>query len=350
MGRSRGFSLIEAMVGIAVGMIAVLIISQTFMTFEGSKQTTLTGADAQENALMAINQIEQDLRNAGVGLAEMGLHECNAFFTYDPVTGAPIAGFTTAPVTITDGGAGGSDTIVTRTASFLGSVPAYLAAGVAAPIAAGASLPLDRDATLNIASGDLVLVEDGGNCVVLQVDDMADPKAPKLKTGSSFNPPVAFQISASPAWPSLNLNAKVFGFGRGDGAGPGWSTHAYSVGAAQTLRLAITQLGVAGTTQDTVRNVVSLQAQYGIADANSESVNGWVDATGEWAAPDVEHVRRIKAVRVTVVTRSQKREPAVVTAVAPAPGVDAAADWDHYRYKAYTTTVALRNVLWPDIK
>lgn len=350
MGRSRGFSLIEAMVGIAVGMIAVLIISQTFMAFEGSKQTTLTGADAQENGLMAINQIEQDLRNAGVGLAEIGLYECDTFFTYDPSTGAAIAGFSTVPVTITDGGAGGSDTIVTRTVSFLGSVPAYLSATVAAPFAEGDPVPLDRDATVSTSSGDLVLVGDGGNCVLLQVDDLSDPKAPKLKTGSSFNPPVAFQTGAPPPWPSLSANAKVFNFGKGDGTGPGWSTHAYSVTAAQALQLVNTQLGVEASTQDTVRNVVSLQAQYGVADANSETVNAWVDATGEWAAPDADHIRRIKAARVTVVTRSQKREPAVVTAVTPAPGVDAAADWDHYRYKAYTTTVALRNVLWPDIK
>ncbi|GAB4181412.1 MAG: hypothetical protein OHK0026_13520 [Rhodocyclaceae bacterium] len=377
MALQRGFSLIEAMVGITVGLIAVLVISQTFMSFETRKQTTTAGADAQENGLMAMTMIEQDARNAGAGLAAVGVQRCTSYFSYyDPGTGGgPIPAFNTAAVTITDGGAAGSDSITFRTGAFLGSVPAYLSANVAAGYDAGAALPVDRDARVGMQNADLVLVTDeAGNCVLLQVD-VPDPHAPApppklltLRAGSPFNPPAAYQASASPPWPALNAGATVYDIGKGDGTGAGFATRSYSVNAQQ-LRVTNTQLGVLSSTQDLVRNVVSLQARYGVANAGEESVNAWVDATGGWAggAITAADARRIKAVQVVVATRSERREADEVSSDAwfanevPDAGLRDAVrssiqaalpdpEWKHYRYKIYGTIVPLRNVLWPDIK
>jgi type IV pilus assembly protein PilW len=365
----KGFSLIEAMVGIAVGMITVLIISQTFVTFESSKQTTTAGADAQENGLLAVNAIEQDIRSAGAGLAEISLHECaNLFTSFDPdgagpTPAGPIGGFSTAPLTITDGGANGSDTIVARQGVFLGSVPAYLDANLTPPYGTNA-LVVDRNADVGYADDDLVLISDGASCALLQIEvDAGLPKVLSLKASSSYN-------GDTSTWPTYNAQAaKVFNVGKGDGTGPGLAARTYSVDGNRNLQVTVGQLGAATTTQTLVRNVVSLQARYGVTagGTGNEAVDRWCpavasavctanpDGTGgtvateNWNSPTAAQIRRIKAVHIAVVTRSEKRETTTVTTTAPAPGVSTLADWQNYRYKTYTTTIPLRNMLWPNI-
>jgi len=46
----RGLSLIELMVGVLIGMLTVLAITQVLMSTEGRKRTTADGSDAQLNA------------------------------------------------------------------------------------------------------------------------------------------------------------------------------------------------------------------------------------------------------------------------------------------------------------
>jgi len=67
----RGFSLIELMVAFVIAMLASLAMSQTFAVFEGQKRTTVSGADAQDNALMALHAIERELRMSGMGTAAL---------------------------------------------------------------------------------------------------------------------------------------------------------------------------------------------------------------------------------------------------------------------------------------
>jgi type IV pilus assembly protein PilW len=46
---TAGFSLVEIMVGLAIGMLAVIVILQVFALSEGRKRTTTSGGDAQSN-------------------------------------------------------------------------------------------------------------------------------------------------------------------------------------------------------------------------------------------------------------------------------------------------------------
>jgi len=75
----RGFSLIELMVAVVIAMLASLAISQTFAVFEGQKRTTVSGADAQDNALMALHAIERELRMSGMGTAALSCDQINAY-------------------------------------------------------------------------------------------------------------------------------------------------------------------------------------------------------------------------------------------------------------------------------
>ena len=54
-----GFTLVEIMVGLAIGMLATVIIMQVFSVFEAQKRTTTGTADAQTNGGIAIYNITQ---------------------------------------------------------------------------------------------------------------------------------------------------------------------------------------------------------------------------------------------------------------------------------------------------
>ena len=67
--RQIGFSIIEIMVGVVIGMIAVLVIYQVFATSEGIKRNITAAGDAQQNGLLSSFMMGIELANAGNGLA-----------------------------------------------------------------------------------------------------------------------------------------------------------------------------------------------------------------------------------------------------------------------------------------
>lgn len=64
----RGFSLVELLVAVLIGLVATLVITQTFQFFEGRKRATTGGADVLTNGAVALYLMERDLRQAGYGM------------------------------------------------------------------------------------------------------------------------------------------------------------------------------------------------------------------------------------------------------------------------------------------
>src|SRR6266567_8041701 len=65
----RGFSLIEIMIGLVIGLIAVLVIYQVYAVSEGFKRNTTAAGEAQINGLFATFVLGIELGNAGAGIA-----------------------------------------------------------------------------------------------------------------------------------------------------------------------------------------------------------------------------------------------------------------------------------------
>src|SRR5258708_25157290 len=97
--RERGFSLIEIMVGVVIGMIAVLVIYQVFAAAEGLRRNTTSVGDAQQNGLLSSFMLNIEVANASNGIADAmtDLGTCAA--TADIATT-----FRPIPLLITDGG------------------------------------------------------------------------------------------------------------------------------------------------------------------------------------------------------------------------------------------------------
>jgi type IV pilus assembly protein PilW len=324
-----GFSLVEILVGLAIGLLATMVIMQVFSVFEGQKRSTTGSADAQTNGSIALYTVTRDAQMAGYSLmpvADSPL-EC-ATLTFGATGIADIF-----PVTITDGGGGASDTVIIRYGdSPSGGIPTTITA-------MGAPTANDATVTTNFACrvGDVALIANGTTCAMTSVNAVAGATTVTLA-----------DITAT----GIGANLACLG--------SSWNEISYAVNNGNLERNGVTSMA----------GIVSLQAQYGIsAAANSNQVTNWVDATGgTWAAPTIADRNRIKAVRIAVVARNSQLEKDVVTeacsstssaaptglcawagnAASPAPEIDltADADWARYRYRAYETIIPLRNMIW----
>lgn len=329
-----GFTLVEIMVGLAIGMLATMVIMQVFSVFEAQKRTTTGTADAQTNGGIALYNIGRELQMAGYPLMPVANSplECTTL-TINGAADATIPN-RLSPVAIADGGAaaGASDTITFRYGnSQMGGVPSQITA-MGAPAANDATVA----SNLGCQAGDITLIINGTTCALSSASAVVGTTTVTLADTTAA-------ISGA--------NLACLGT---------WNEITYRVNNGNLER----------NTVPSVSGIVNIQVQYGVsATANSNQVTQWVDASGgTWAAPTVPDRNRIKAVRIAVVARNAKIEPAAVTAAcsstttaaptglcawagsvaSPAPVVDLSNDpnWARYRYRVFETIIPLRNMIW----
>lgn len=354
--RQTGFSLVEIMVALVIGLLTTLVIMQVFSFFEGQKRATTGTADAQTNGSIALYTIGRDLQMAGFGLIPVqdSPIECNPAPTIDsgayttPVstTGARV-NLDLTPVIITDGGAaaGVSDSIsIAYGTNTMGGVPTLITALV------GTTATVDNN--LGCRPCDTALIVSGPNCTATTV---IGPTAVAANCPNAAPP--AFSTTTS-----LILQ-DVVGIAAGANLAclGSWNRIVYRVNNGN--------LEVNGV--PTLSGIVNMQAQYGISPtAGSNQINQWVEATAAttWNAPTVANRNRIKAVRLVVVARNGVMEKDIVStacssttaasptglcawggsAASPAPTIDLSndANWANYRYRVFETIIPLRNMIW----
>lgn len=371
--RHRGFSLVEIMVGLAIGMIAMIVIMQVFDLSEKQKRTTSGGADAQSNGAIALYMIERDTRMAGWGMDSAMYASCNTAYSYcdgsEACGGeAGALGVDFAPVRIADGGSN-PDTITIR----LFADPNLDTFKYPASTAISKSMPqpsseLDVVSVAGCVKGGMVLVSQAGNCTLMQITHIQGKPA-KLQhaPGSSgiYNPPANFQNANG--WPGYTAGAALSCFPASSNGPLLQKVYAIDTASRQLQRTDNT-VTPAVTNEPVTAEIFDLQAQYGIAPVNSQTVDEWVDATGAtWANPALADWKRIKAVRIALVARSAQYEKPARAGDACTTTTDEMAakwaswaddvfstddypsDWRCYRYKTFETVIPLRNVIWGNL-
>jgi type IV pilus assembly protein PilW len=113
--RSRGFSLIELLIGVVISMMGLAAVSVMMMNFSKKRTSITETLSAQDNGVMALYRLERDVGQAGYGL--MPLQSCAT------IANGASPSFTPWPVQITDGGTGVSDTIAVKGANPASGVP-----------------------------------------------------------------------------------------------------------------------------------------------------------------------------------------------------------------------------------
>lgn len=315
--RQNGFTLVEIMVGMAIGLLATIVIIQVLSVFETQKRTTTGTADAQTNGSIALYDIARELQLAGYGLmpVENSPLECTTL-NVSGVADTTLPNLLT-PAVITDGT---SDAITLRYGnSQSGGVPIQITMG--SPTAFDATV-MDNF-SCNAGDSAIAVSADGVTCNMTSVT-----------------------VSSSATPTTLTLAHAVTG------------AELACLGNWNQITFAVNNGNLQRNGQDIVAGIVNLQAQYGISmAANSNQITQWVDPTGGWATPGVADRNRIKAIRLAVVARNQKMEATDVTtavgswtgsASSPAPTVDLStdADWQRYRYRVFETIIPLRNMIW----
>jgi type IV pilus assembly protein PilW len=84
--RQAGFTLIEVMIALLIGVIGIVIMMQTFSVAEGFKRTATSGTDAQVNGAVALYLLERELRMAGFGMSTLVTQGCPSVRVWNNLT------------------------------------------------------------------------------------------------------------------------------------------------------------------------------------------------------------------------------------------------------------------------
>src|SRR5688572_3925618 len=106
--KQRGFSLVEILVGAAIGLIGIVMIFQVLAVSESRKRTTMAGSDTQINGAIALYALERDLRLAGYGFSTAPTPELGCSVSAFTTTRGAFS-FPLLPVQIVQGAAGAPD-------------------------------------------------------------------------------------------------------------------------------------------------------------------------------------------------------------------------------------------------
>lgn len=395
---ARGFTLVELMVSIVIGLLAILFATRMMTDSERTKDGALGGSQSMQNGMMAMFSISGDVEQAGFGLNDPLLVGCDTIF-YDRLNfeltqvkrGAanvrPLA-----PVVIVNGGSGPDQVSLYAGTAASGTATMRLVTNYSG----GNQVEVDRK-PYAFTDGDVVVFapeNSGGKCALAQLSGISEEGTPTLSFGDTD-----YRYNRGELGENYPGSAtRVFNLGRGDSL----AFHTWLV-EDNVLRLRATNLGnTDGAAQAVADNIVSLKAQYGFDKRAgtafdpeqgmqiSEWSNTMIDADGDGVTGGAGDYQRVAAVRLAVVARNRaperpapggacsatteavkvftSKQPSNVTAVpvtldlsTPAAeggdeggageGADAAApvDWTCYRYRAFETIIPLRNAGWrPD--
>ena len=377
---TSGFTLIELMVGMVMGLLVTVVIAQVLVSSEGRRRTTVAGSDAQANGALALYTLQRDIQAAGYGMTSIlrGL-------------GCPIRAerggvsfpFVLQPLAITDGAAGAPDTLLVMSSAKLNfSAPARITADHP-PTAANFFV----STTLGIEDGDLMIavpatLDTVNNppqnwCSVFQVTGTGQGQGQgqgqglnqvihNSGNGGDWNQPGGSTIFPTlgypnPTKPGYEAGSYVVNLGQ-------FVTRTYSIANQALVQTTFNSAAALSSTDELFPHVVNLQAFYG-KDTNGDGV---VDTYNNATPTNGAGWDQVRSVRIVVVARSAQMEREPVTAAEPLWNVGTAAsvtgatasvacgagrmcvtlnvnglaDWQRYRYKVYDSVVPVRNLLW----
>lgn len=357
LSTETGFSLIEILIALVIGLVSTLAIMQLFSLSAGQKAAISGSGDAQTNGALALYSLERDIRQAGYGASALNLLGCRLQVTTS--SGATLTLSALAPVTINHpdipAGDTNTDTLLVMYGSDNGTAEGD---GILAP---STSPSYTVKAPTAFAVNDRV--------IALPV---TRPSPCSLVLGRVYGKSNNFPNVTG--WASGMINGTLFNLGQA----PRILAYAIRGGNLTVCDFLTNNCGDTNASGDStfwvpiVNGIVGLRAQYGRD--TSTTMDGVVDRYDQSVAsptttPAVSSVQcgwaRVSAVRIALAARAGQRATTAVTATAPTwAGSTASAgnsttpasvatpfnlsaltDWQHYRYKVFETVVPIRNII-----
>jgi type IV pilus assembly protein PilW len=388
---AAGFSLVELMVSVVIGMLAILFATRLIISGEQTKDGAVGGSDSMQNGMLALYSISNDAAQSGWGLNDTLAAGCETSFSdsggyalaqisVNGVTRTPLAAAVIQP------GGAGSDVISLYAGK---SAAAVASLRINGEIVAGASvLPTTTLAPFGFAAGDVLLVVPepataaNPSCSIVQMSGMqAAPDNDKIALGSGTN--FRFGPSAGIQNGYAKGGGRIFNLGA-----PGrLAFHTWSVTGGTLLLRATDQSGASAQGVSVTDNIVAIKAQYGLdtrvmtvynplpaPDGSGVQLTQWsntmIDADSDLVVAGPGDFQRVVALRLAVVARSKSAQrpgsdgqchatdtkptlfsTAVGSAAAVPVTVNVAVSgdpiaWQCYRYRVFETVVPVRNAQW----
>ncbi len=380
--RNAGFSLIELLVAMAIGLIVTVAITSVMVNFGNGRRTGTALNDANQSAIYSGFVMDRYIRNAGSGFAQRSDEAFGCLINASengtvllPHAGnypAPFDGIPAAtrarrliPVLIEQGAAGAGGDVVTVIAgtSGMGEWPQAVAA--ASVTVAG----LQLGNTLGWRGGDMLLLADNtvpAGCLIEQVRNgfagSATTQLPFSGAPSAGSYYTAAGQTVSPSSFGAGNDTLAIQLGNATGNPPQFQMFAADASARLQSFDLLRDDGVVPLAD----GVIEMRAIYGttLTTNPNRTRDDWADPgappftaaelnTGSAAA--LINLRRVVAVRVAVILRSSLRErdpidqPGSVTMFSGLPGERTrtfTAEEMHYRYRTVEMTIPLRNMLY----
>lgn len=372
--KQSGFSLIELLVALIVGLLASMAVYSVMSVNEGRKRTTTSVNDIDQAGAYALYQIDQAVRNAGAGLglefnesqdvtSTLGcqLHAARSGAQIMPAGTfpAPFAAVNgnirLAPIVIMDGAAGGGgDVIMAMSGSGgLSEIPTEFST------AASNLLQLNLENIVSFRANDRILLLDAAStqpCFISQVNAtfVAKEDVSVLPLGGIFYQGVIAGNNITSAQTfAVNL-----------GQTPSFTM--LGVGANNILFQYDLFRAAAATADDAnpatfIENAYQMHALYGVDIDGNDTVASiqWVTPTGNYASANLlngsavasARLATIKAIKIGLVLRASLDEAKKVSNNTltlfsdTASPVTVTLNPNTFRYRAFEATIPLRNNL-----
>lgn len=392
--RRGGFSLVELMVSVVIGLLALLFATRLVISGEANKDAAVGGSDSMQNGMLAMFSLSNDAATAGWGLNDRTVGGCNTTFSDQrgyALLGAKQDGVDVTPlasVVIQSNGAA-PDVISFNSGSSNAGVGSLLMTadyGGESFVVGPQILPYGYN------PGDVLVVapqDPDRPCTIMQISGFnpANGRGAEMLLGGGA------QFRYNPAASMTQAYAKNVTFMYNLGQPDRLHFHTWSVQNGILLLRATDLAGAEESGASVADNIVSIKAQYGFDnralpnyDPNPAgngtqmlpTANGGMQIT-RWSAQMMDadndgvsggpgDYQRIAAVRIAVVARSKTVEkpnsagdcsattvlPTVFASAVP-NGVAAApvqvtvavggdpVSWKCYRYRVFETIVPIIN-------
>ncbi len=340
--RLRGFSLVEVMVGMVIGMIGVAVILQTLAFSERQKNVTSGAGDTQTNGALAIYSLQRDARQGGHSFNAANALGCSLALPSGHTLSQLGSIFINPPASDVPAGDANTDTLLISYGSGNGPTEGDLVKAVN-----GNDLAVSS--TVNYVNGQNVFAAPaiGAGACALTLTTVSATLTPNvtlangagaIEGGSLFNLGTTPKIHA---YAIRNGNLTVCNFMTSN------CSTACTSGNANCNNNWVT----------VASNIVSLRAQYG-RDTSTPAdriIDSWDQSSPSDSAPSNRACEwaRIPAVRLVIVARSPGSDASAASG-AIAPTWDGSANapitlpngWQNYRHRAFETIIPVRNMPW----
>ncbi len=333
----RGFSLVEIMVGMIIGLLGMLIIMQVSSIFENQKRTTTSGDDAQNSGAIALNGLVKEAAQAGYGISSpllmgTGLVSPNVSLPrlYPAIVNLPALAARADAGTDTLIILYGNSNITTEGSLITNSIPTPYT------IDGGAAQGINGDGGKAFVNGDWAIPDNGVggaggtnphylyrvagvsattvNATIPAAITQPYVAAPLLTDSPGGPHPTLFNLGPGPtiaAYAVINGSLSVCDYLAQDCAA--------NAAAWNTLSGGIVSMRIACENQSTLRLALTARNSQISSDPSFSS------AMPQW-------------------------HPAgVATAIGAAP-LGGNADWQKYRYKVFETIAPIRNAIWSGVQ